>query len=63
MSFAPGAVFAFIRWAANDYGTISSQIDIVRAVTRGEAYSTLPHVDLGGEILLHLHGCPPHGPC
>lgn len=58
VSFAPGAVFAFIRWAANDYGTVSSQIDIVRAVARGEAISTLPHVDPGGEILLHLHGWP-----
>lgn len=58
VSFAPGAIFAFIRWAANDYGTISSQIDIVRAVSRGEAFSTLPHVDPGGDILLHLHGWP-----
>ena len=57
-SFAPGAIFAFIRWAANDYGTISSRIDIVRAVSRGEAFSTLPHVDPGGDILLHLHGWP-----
>ena len=57
-SFAPGTIFAFIRWAANEYGTVSSKIDIVRAVSRGEAYSTLPHVDPGGEILLHLHGWP-----
>jgi Protein of unknown function (DUF2840) len=56
--FAPDAIFAFIRWAANDYGTVISQIDIVRAVSRGESYSTLPHVDPGGEILLHLHGWP-----
>ncbi len=58
VTFAPGAIFAFIRWAANDYGTVSSNIDIVRAVSRGEAFSTLPHVDPGGEILLHLHGWP-----
>ena len=58
VSFAPGAIIAFIRWSANDYGTVSSQIDSVRAVWRGEAYSTLPHVDPGGEILLHLHGWP-----
>ena len=58
VSFAPGAIFAFIRWAANDYGTVSSNIDIVRPVSRGEAFSTLPHVDPGGEILLHLHGWP-----
>jgi hypothetical protein len=57
-SFAPGVVFAFIRWASNDYGTVSSKIDIVRSVSRGEPYSTLSHVDPGGEILLHLHGWP-----
>ena len=57
-SFAPGAIFAFIRWASNDYGTVVSKIDIVRAVSRGEPYSTLPHVDPGGEILLHLNGWP-----
>lgn len=34
--FRPGAVFAFVRWAANDYGTVSSRIDIVRAVGVGE---------------------------
>jgi len=57
-SFAPGAIFAFIRWAANDYGTISSKIDIVRAVSRGQPFATLPQVDPGGDILLHLHGWP-----
>ena len=57
-SFAPGAIFAFIRWAANDYGTVSSKIDIVRAVSRGEPFATLPQVDPGGDILLHLHGWP-----
>src|ERR1700691_3634162 len=36
VSFAPGAVFAFVRWAANDFGTIVSRIDIARAVTPGE---------------------------
>ena len=57
-SFAPGAIFAFIRWASNDYGTVVSKIDIVRAVSRGEPYSTVPHVDPGGEILLRLNGWP-----
>ena len=31
-AFRPGAIFAFVRWAANDFGTILSRIDIVRAV-------------------------------
>mgnify|MGYP000707592019 CR=1 FL=1 len=52
--FRPGAVFAFVRWAANDYGTVSSRIDIVRAVRRGEPFQTLPFVRPGGDILLRL---------
>ena len=56
VSFAPGGVFAFIRWASNDYGTILSRIDILRAVGPGEPFSTVPHVRPGGESLLHLSG-------
>jgi hypothetical protein len=32
VSFAPGSVFAFVRWASNDFGTIISRVDILRAV-------------------------------
>ncbi|MGE4305684.1 MAG: DUF2840 domain-containing protein [Novosphingobium sp.] len=58
VGFAPGSVFAFVRWAANDYGTISSRIDILRAVNPGEPHTTLPFVRPGGDILLHLEGWP-----
>ena len=58
VSFRPGAIFAFIRWTANDYGTIISRIDVVRAVAPGEPYTTLPFVRPGGEILLHIEGWP-----
>lgn len=58
VSFAPGAIFAFVRWAANDFGTVVSRIDIVRAVAPGEAYQTLPFVRPGGEILLKIEGWP-----
>jgi hypothetical protein len=58
LSFAPGSIFAFIRWASNDYGTIVSRIDIVRAVAIGEPYQTLPFVRPGGDILLRLNGWP-----
>ena len=58
VSFRPGAVFAFVRWAANDYGTVISRIDIVRAVAPGSAYQTLPFVRPGGEILLKFEGWP-----
>lgn len=58
LSFAPGSVFAFVRWAANDFGTVVSRIDIVRAVVAGEACQTLPFVRPGGEILLRADGWP-----
>ncbi len=58
LSFAPGSVFAFVRWAANDFGTILSRIDILRAVRPGEAFSTVPYVRPGGEIFLRLSGWP-----
>ncbi|WP_288006721.1 DUF2840 domain-containing protein, partial [Acidiphilium sp.] len=53
-----GSLFAFVRWAANDYGTVVSRIDILRAATPGEAYQTVPFVRPGGEILLRLNGWP-----
>ncbi len=58
VSFAPGTIFAFVRWAANEYGTIISRIDIVRSVRTGEPYQTLPFVRPGGEILLRITGWP-----
>ena len=58
VGFRPGAIFAFVRWTANDYGTIVSRIDVVRAVAPDEPYTTLPFVRPGGDILLHIEGWP-----
>ena len=58
LSFRPGSVFAFVRWAANDFGTVISRIDIVRAVAPGQPYQTLPFVRPGGDILLKIEGWP-----
>jgi hypothetical protein len=58
VSFAPGSIFALVRWASNDYSTVASRIDILRAVRPGERYSTVPYVRPGGEILLRLSGWP-----
>lgn len=58
VSFRSGSVFAFVRWAANDYGTIISRIDIVQAVEPGSAFQTLPFVRPGGAILLKIEGWP-----
>jgi hypothetical protein len=58
VSFVPDSIFAFVRWVSNDYGTIVSRIDVLRAVNAGERYSTVPYVRPGGEILLRLNGWP-----
>ena len=55
-TFAPGAIFAFMRWASNDYGTLVSRIDILRACRAGEACSTVPWVKPGAEVLLRSFG-------
>jgi hypothetical protein len=58
LSFRPDMMFALIRWASNEHGTVKSRIDIVRTVRPGEAYTTLPFVRPGGEILLSIQGWP-----
>ncbi len=58
VSFAPGSIFAFVRWASNDFGTVVSRIDIVRVVAPGESYQTLPFVRRGGDLLLSIKGWP-----
>jgi hypothetical protein len=58
VSFTPNSVFAFVRWASNDFGTIMSRIDIVRAIAPGEHHQTLPFVRPGGDVLLHIDGWP-----
>jgi Protein of unknown function (DUF2840) len=57
-SFQPGSIFAFVRWASNDFGTVVSRMDIVRAVAPGERFQTLPFVRPGGEILLRVESWP-----
>jgi Protein of unknown function (DUF2840) len=58
LSFAAGSIFAFVRWTSNDFGTVLSRVDILRAATPGQPYSTLPWVKPGGESLLRLSGWP-----
>ena len=58
VSFVPSSIFAFVRWTSNDFGTVLSRIDILRAVTPGQRYSTVPWITPGGESLLRLSGWP-----
>lgn len=54
--FAPGCIFGFVCWASNDFGTVPSRIDILRAVGAREPCSTVPYVGPGAGILLHISG-------
>jgi hypothetical protein len=58
LSFAPDSIVAYVRWASGDFGTIVSRIDVLRTVRRGEAFSTVPYVRPGGEVLLRVAGWP-----
>jgi hypothetical protein len=58
LSYAPGSIFAFVRWTSNDFGTVLSRIDILRAAIPGQRYSTVPWIAPGGESLLRLSGWP-----
>jgi hypothetical protein len=58
LTFSAGSVFAFVRWTSNDFGTVLSRIDILRAMTPGQPYSTVPWITPGGESLLRLSGWP-----
>jgi hypothetical protein len=57
-SYAAGQLFGLVRWASNEYGTVRSAFDIVRAVTDGEPVTPVPQVDPGGDVLLSIHGWP-----
>lgn len=58
VAFAPESIFALVRWASNDHGTVLSRIDVVRAISPGEPLQTLPFVRPGGDILLKVTGWP-----
>ena len=58
VAFAPNDVFAFVRWASNDFGTVVSRIDILRAVRPDQPCSTVGFVRPGGESLLRIYGWP-----
>src|SRR5690606_35770502 len=57
-SYAAGQVFALVRWASNEYGTLRSTLDIVQAVGAAEPVTPVPQVYPGRHLLLHVHGWP-----
>ena len=54
--FAPGSIFAFVRWAGGDYGTLVSRIDILRACAPDAPLTTVPGVTPGAQCLLRISG-------
>lgn len=58
VTFTPNRIFAFVRWTANDFGTIASRLDILRAVAACQRCSTIPFVRPGADILLSVSGWP-----
>jgi hypothetical protein len=58
LSFAPGSIFAFVRWQSNDFGTVLSRVDILRALLPHEACTSIGFTRPGGELLLRISGWP-----
>ena len=58
VAFHPGSVFAFVRWASGDRGTVVSRLDILTAPSPFEARTSVPGVTPGGVSLLRLTGWP-----
>ena len=56
LSFAPGGVFALLRWEGNSLGTIVSRIDILRANEPRGACTSIGLIRPGGEVLLRQVG-------
>lgn len=55
VAFAPGAVFGYIRWRANRFGTQDWRLFVLRSVESG-ALATIPGVIPGADILLATRG-------
>jgi len=58
VAFHPGSVFAFVRWAAGDRGTVVSRFDILIAAGPSQERTSVPGVTPGGVSLLRLTGWP-----
>lgn len=58
VAFRPGAVFAYVRWAANAYGTVVSRLDILQAADPTRDRIAISGVVPGAVSLLRLSGWP-----
>lgn len=56
--FPVGTIFCFVRWQANDFGTVLSRIDVLRACHPFEACTKISSVRPGADILLRQSSWP-----
>lgn len=54
--FRPGSIFALELWRANNYGTATWQVYVLRSVWPGEPAHRVQQVSPGAEILLKARG-------
>ena len=57
--FAPGAVFSYVQWRANPYGTEHWRLWVLQAATPGERAETVPGIAPGAHIWLSAGGMSP----
>jgi hypothetical protein len=58
LSYAPGSIFAFVRWTSTDFGTIYLASISCAPRYRDSAIRPYPWIAPGGESLLRLSGWP-----
>ena len=54
--FEPGAVFGYVQWRANRYGTEHWRLWVLRAVRPGERAETVPGIAPAAQIWLSVGG-------
>ncbi|MEQ8402677.1 MAG: DUF2840 domain-containing protein [Roseitalea porphyridii] len=54
--FNPDQIFGYLRWEANDYGTVLWRFQVLRAGRPDDVMGRVPGVLPGAEVLLRLDG-------
>lgn len=54
--FAPGALFGYVQWRANPFGTELWRLWVLRAGEPGARLSTVPGIAPGADILVNVAG-------
>lgn len=54
--FAPGQLWGYVRWEANEYGTQHWEAWVLRAGAPGQEITTVPGVQPGAQVILCARG-------